>query len=91
MGDKGGGGMRVRSLGDQEAKKVKRIKGLAQPKCLDYMGKNIWGKAAQPPGWRVQGKGAGYASHTLEQVGSERCWEKLAVRVCFDMLNRHLI
>jgi hypothetical protein len=32
-------------------------KGKRRPQCLDYIGKSLWEKAAQPLGWKVQGRG----------------------------------
>jgi hypothetical protein len=39
-----------------EREKEKREK---RPKCLDYIGKTLWRKAAQPLDWKVQGWGQG--------------------------------
>jgi hypothetical protein len=34
-------------------------KGESNQKCLDYIGKSLWGKAARPLGCTVQGRGRG--------------------------------
>ena len=32
-----------------------------RPKCLDYIGKSLWGKGSPAPGLESSGLGAGYA------------------------------
>jgi hypothetical protein len=58
---------RVTTLGE-ERKKAGSLK------CLDYIGRSLGERAAQPLGWKVQGWGQ------VCQAGTEGFWESLEAR-----------
>ena len=47
---------RKRTLRERERRRGRRERKRG-PKCVDYLGTNSWGRAAQPLGWKVQGWG----------------------------------
>ena len=46
---------------------------MGRPKCLDYIGKSLWGKVTQTPGQSKVGV-------TVCQVGTKGCWENMAAK-----------
>jgi hypothetical protein len=42
--------------------------------------KSLWGRGSLSLDWEVLGRGRGMASHALEQVGTEGCWENPEAR-----------
>lgn len=53
-------------------------------------GEEPLGEGKPAPGLKSSGQRVGYASHTLQQVGTEGFWDNLGGQVHFDTLNRHL-
>ena len=50
---------------EEEEKRKKKERKRAHAKCLDYIGKSLWGKGSPALGLESSGQKVQYASHTL--------------------------
>ena len=54
-------GIRERAPKQRKKSRRRRERRERKPKCLDYIGKSLWGKGSPAPGLESSGLGAGYA------------------------------
>lgn len=65
MGKESGGEGKERQYMDREKEKQGE-----RPKCLDYIGRSLWGGAGQSQGWKFR---VGSASLELRDAGGPQC------------------